>query len=130
MNNPIVDQKVLEAFINIYIKNPQIEDKHSAMAEELGIDRELAKRSTYKLILTHTSLRFIQELGTTSELWRISSFMERKNPSSQEISSFLEERVCVADNAYNSFRNGVYYSIEQSALDIKKLKESRADTNI
>lgn len=130
MNNPIVNQRVLEAFINIYLKNPQTEDKHSAMAEELGIDREEAKKETYKLLFLHPSFRFIEQMGSCSELNMVLKFIEDRDPSREGIISFLEERNHISEKAYSSFFKGIRYNYQNRREDIKKLRKARADTNI
>lgn len=130
MNNPEVDQRVLEAFIRVYIRNPQIEDKHTAMAEDLGIDREEAKKETYKLLFLHSSFRFIEQIGSYSELGRLLRFVEDKNPSREGIISFLEERDYVSEKAYSSFFKGIRYTYQNGWEDIEKLRKARADTNI
>lgn len=129
MNIVGVNQNVLEAFINIYMKNPQIEDKHSAMAEELGIGRDQAKSATYQLIHFHPTLRFIEGLGASSELFRIFSLEERKNPSKVELISFLEERDYLVDSSIESFRKGIYYGLDKIRVDLETFKKSRADSN-
>ncbi|UZV39694.1 hypothetical protein APT65_00091 [Trabzonvirus APT65] len=124
-----VNQNVLEAFINIYMKNPQIEDKHSAMAEELGIDRTQAKLATYQLIYFHPSLRFLQGMGASQELFKIFSLEERKNLSKVELISFLEERDYLVDVSTESFRKGVHYTLNQARVDLETFKKNRADSN-
>lgn len=129
MNPPLVNQDVLEAFIKIYLRNPHIEDKHTAMAEELGLTREEAKLQTYRLMYNHISLRYIAEIGNGGGLFKATSYLE-KNPSGTGLFDFLEEQEASCDEAMTSLRQGKWYSSGDKALLLNKLKRSRADTNI